>query len=1397
MTITRKEIITDEALNFGVAYEKNVILAIEANNKLLKTAQELDAVIVNIGKASGNKEFLQAKREEIALTDKASDLLKKESQIRQNLEKEKQQALRTQKLAIDVQNKENRQKQNSSNLTADEKLQIRLKNKEQREEAILTSKLVGAYQKLALQHKQAATNLQNLTVEYGKNNAKTKQAQAEFNKLDSRLRKADEAAKQFGRNVGNYPNQMGRAIGSLKQLATALGVVGGVTLLARELKNSVNVVRDFEKINATLSGVLQLEGDQMKALQDDAKRLGATTVKTASEVTELQLAYARLGFSQEQIIDLTEATISGSVALNANLAETAELTGAMVNSFDEFSAADAPEIMDVLSLATAKTALDFQKLQSGLPIVAGAANAAGIPFTRLTALLGKLADAGIDTSSSATALRNIFIESSKQGLSYEQILGKIANSSDKLTSSTDEFGKRAAVSANVLANAISKTEELDIALQGAVGTSQEMADKGLDTLDGAIKLLNSAWEGFILNLNDSSNAGSILTETIRFLAENLDTILTTIGILTGAWLVYRATILATSLITRAYTAGVVALRVAKIALSGGITGATRAMRLLNLQLAISPLGLFIVALTGATLLFNKYANEAKKAEEAQAAVNKRIQESTKGIREEREGLNKLVKEIINTNDNNEKRNELLRQLNEKYPSFNKFIKEEDTNNQNLNKALKEANRLYIARIALRTVEAKLNVEGARESLGAETAREAAFNDSFLAVQKNVQASSLLRDRNIELGESIDNNNRILKENLRNEEARITRAKAAGTATETEIRRLGKFGQVVSELDRIERDYIRSRVQRSDASDILKSIEEEIEATKRRLGLIDDENEFDQDAVVLKAKTAKEREDISKKEAESLKKIAEERNQALFDLNQFRIQQLLDEEKEIVDNADEAAKERLSRVNNVLRLETELLENRYNFERKKILENVKDTETANAQIKLLSEKLKTDIEAVVAEREANVEKILKDAFTKAKERIDEEKKLTKEATQGDITDLRSQLARREITYAEFQQKLKEIQDKAKTDALQAVIEQVDEELDRVELSNEEVVKLEQIKQDALDAIREEDFKKVVEREQKIAELKKQLIAETSNVLSESFGLDSTNIENFLTGIVNGFESATEAITASLNVVGDVGSAIFQGRIDDIDRQIEASEEFFNRQIELAQGDEDQQELLRQEGELRRQQLEKKKRKEQRRAAIFEKAIALTNVGVNTAAAVVKTLATTPLPIGAPLVALTIALGAIQAAAIAAKPIPKFKEGHLAGTYEGWAITNDGRRNGNVVQEVHEKKDGTAKVIQGKDTKVFMEKGDKIHKSVSDYMGLRRMGNLATLQTQGKNVDNYQALQVFNNVMSDSINEEAIIRAIKRGFKNAKINNFNQAPKGQDIDFGLWASQIENS
>jgi len=58
---------------------------------------------------------------------------------------------------------------------------------------------------------------------------------------------------------------------------------------------------------------------------------------------------------------------------------------------------------------------------------------------------------------------------------------------------------------------------------------------------------------------------------------------------------------------------------------------------------------------------------------------------------------------------------------------------------------------------------------------------------------------------------------------------------------------------------------------------------------------------------------------------------------------------------------------------------------------------------------------------------------------------------------------------------------------------------------------------------------------------------------------------------------------------------------------------------------------------------------------------EKKKALFDIGINTARAVMASLAKVPLPFGAPLMWLNIGMGAIQAAAVAAKPIPAFAKG----------------------------------------------------------------------------------------------------------------------------------------
>jgi len=80
-----------------------------------------------------------------------------------------------------------------------------------------------------------------------------------------------------------------------------------------------------------------------------------------------------------------------------------------------------------------------------------------------------------------------------------------------------------------------------------------------------------------------------------------------------------------------------------------------------------------------------------------------------------------------------------------------------------------------------------------------------------------------------------------------------------------------------------------------------------------------------------------------------------------------------------------------------------------------------------------------------------------------------------------------------------------------------------------------------------------------------------------------------------------------------------------------------------------------------GIITEEQYAKKVGKVKRRQAIIDKAQGLFNVAINTAQAITKIIATLPLPASLPFVIAAGALGAVQAATIAAKPIPKFRHG----------------------------------------------------------------------------------------------------------------------------------------
>lgn len=433
--------------------------------------------------------------------------------------------------------------------------------------------------------------------------AATFTASAQFKAVD----KMSRPFKQMAKHSGTFANKMevamarvDRRIRKVTQRLGSLGLMLGAGLLIGAVTGAVSVFASFEQANANLSSVMSdATIPQLQEMQKDAKRLGATTAKTATEVVGLQESYARLGFGTSDIINMTEATISGSIAMRGELADTAELVGAMVKSFDSFSSVDAPQVIDKMTLATQKSALNFEKLQTGLPIVAGAANAAGVQFTTLLASMGKLSDAGIDASMSSTSLRNIFLEAAKRGVPYQKLLDKVANSTDQLKTANELFGKRGAVAAVILAKNSKGVSELDKVLQNAGGTAEIAAKKQLDTLTGSFTILKSAYEGFILSVEDGNGKlGNFLKTAVKTATEMLSMASGTAKAkdqLTGADLAIRNLAERGMLILKVLkwlTIGFIGMKV----VVGILQAITAAQAVLNFVMSLNPVGLIIIAI---------------------------------------------------------------------------------------------------------------------------------------------------------------------------------------------------------------------------------------------------------------------------------------------------------------------------------------------------------------------------------------------------------------------------------------------------------------------------------------------------------------------------------------------------------------------------------------------------------------------------------------------------------------------------------------------------------------------------------------------------------------------------------------------------------------------------------
>lgn len=334
-----------------------------------------------------------------------------------------------------------------------------------------------------------------------------KKLNAEVQQTKARLK---ELTSQSGQTRGALEKLSSVKAGALAAFAAIAGAVRGV---ARAFQKIV----DFEQANVNLSTIIGKNVKDIEALTYSAMELGRTTEYTASQVTLLQTELAKLGFKEGAIMQMQESVLHFATAIGTTLPEAAAMAGATLRMFG-LDAKDTTDTLGVLVQGANNSALSFSYYQTAMATVGPVAKTFGFSLRDTVALLGTLANAGFDASSAATATRNILLNLADSSGKLAVALGKPVSTFPELMSglrqlkaqgvdlnTTLELTDKRSVSAfNTFLDGADAALALRDSLEDVNGVLKNTAEERVNTVEGSVKLLQSAWEGLILSFKDST-----------------------------------------------------------------------------------------------------------------------------------------------------------------------------------------------------------------------------------------------------------------------------------------------------------------------------------------------------------------------------------------------------------------------------------------------------------------------------------------------------------------------------------------------------------------------------------------------------------------------------------------------------------------------------------------------------------------------------------------------------------------------------------------------------------------------------------------------------------------------------------------------------------------------------
>lgn len=637
-----------------------------SKSQTLDSTKELEKVV------KVSKQANTLKKEAIQIDKLHSQAIQQEAKANQELEKIEQQKLKTQ----------SQQMRNDKQMRTEKERLLKIQEKQKK---TITDES-NAYKRLVKETREAKNESKRLGAEMlllekaGKKNSKEYRNLAQaYNQMTTSAKKGDKALKKLDKSVGDNFRNVGNYKGAIQGLIGTLGTLGAGVGIGQIFRNVTGIMIDFDQAQADLSAISGKTKEELSGLTAQAKELGATTQFSATQISEMQIELAKLGFTTKQIEQSTEAVSNFASATGSDLASASKVAGSSLRMFN-LEAYEMERVVSVMGVATTKSALSFADFESSMANVGPVANAFGFSIEDSVTLLAKLKDAGFEASKGSVAVRNILLKLADASSPLAKAIGgpvksledmevafkKLEASGVDLNKALELTDKRSVSAFEVFLKQAGTLTEFRDSITDVNHELEEMSRKKLDSVQGQLTLLKSAWEGFILGVDDSTGASAKLKDMIGFLARNLETIMDVIIRLTRVWIAYKVITKTQIAMNRLMASSFMQTSRNMTGLTGVVAKVKGAFSGLGQAIKNNMGGIILVTLMDFAMKMKDINSITKTTERNMNSLTKAQEEVTTNLKKEEAEARALFDALKETNEGSAERVNLIDEINSRY-----------------------------------------------------------------------------------------------------------------------------------------------------------------------------------------------------------------------------------------------------------------------------------------------------------------------------------------------------------------------------------------------------------------------------------------------------------------------------------------------------------------------------------------------------------------------------------------------------------------------------------------------------------------------------------------------------------------------------------------------------------